>query len=427
MTPPITPENVTHVELDNGIVVLVKENHTNPSISLRGRLRAGAVYDTDQTAGLADFTAAALSRGTGKFNFQKLNETFDRVGMSFGVGAGIDNASFYGKSLVEDFDLLLTVAEQMLLAPTFPEREVEKLRGQFVTGLREAKQDTRWVATEHFHELCYPPGHPYHRMADGTEETVSRLKRSSLEKFHARFYRPEGAIFVLVGDVSADSAVEKIRKHFGKWKGKGSPPSFEIPPVPPPASPVRKKFDLAGKIQSDVMIGYPGIARKDPDFYALRTADLIFGQLGLFGRLGEVIRDRMGLAYYVYSGLDAGVGAGPWTVAAGVNPRNVDRAVDGILAEIERLRTAGVTQDELQHAQDFLTGSLALRLETNDGVAGTLADIEFFGLGLDYIVRYPDLIRGLSVEDLRVAVDRHAHPEVAITVVAGPPDGKEGI
>ncbi len=425
MTLPITPENVTRVGLDNGIVVLIKENHTNPSISVRGRLRAGAMYDTDQTAGLAEFTSAALNRGTRKFTFQKLNETFDRVGMRFGVGSGTESAGFYGKSLTEDFDLLLTVAEQMLLEPTFPDREIEKLRGQLVTGLQEAKQDTRWVAGMHFNELCYPPGHPYHRMPDGTEETVSHLRRASLEKFHAQFYRPDGAIFVVVGDVQADDAIEKIRKRFGKWKGKGTPPAFGIPPVAPRTAPVREHYDVPGKIQAGVVIGYPGIARDDPDFYALRTADLIFGQIGLYGRLGEVIRDRMGLAYYVYSGLDAGVGAGPWTVDAGVNPRNVDRAVDGILAEIERLRADGVTQDELQHAQDFLTGSLALRLETNDGVAGTLADMEFFHLGLDYIVRYPDIIRGLTVEEIRAAVDKHAHPATAVTVTAGPPNGKE--
>jgi zinc protease len=427
MTPPITPENVTRVELPNGIVVLVKENPTNPSVSVRGRLRAGAMHDTDPAAGLADFTAAALNRGTRKFTFRKLNETFDRVGMSFGVGAGTDHAGFYGKSLTEDFDLLLTVAEQMLLKPTFPEREVEKLRGQLVTGLREAKQDTRWVASEHFQALCYPPGHPYHRLSDGTEATVKRLKRTNLEKFHARFYRPEGTIFVVVGDVKADEAIGKISERFSKWKAQGRAPAFEIPPVAPRTSPVREKCDVPGKVQSDIVIGYPGIERKNPDFYALRTADLIFGQMGLFGRLGEVIRDRMGLAYYVYSGLDAGVGAGPWTVSAGVNPRNVDRAVDGILAEFERLRNHGVTQDELKHAQDFLTGSLALRLETNDGVAGTLADIELFGLGLDYIVRYPSIIRDLTVEELRAAVDRHAHPEVAVTVVAGPPEGTESI
>ncbi|MGE5141093.1 MAG: M16 family metallopeptidase [Rudaea sp.] len=424
MAAPISPENITRVVLPNGISILVKENHANPSISVRGRLRAGAMYDSDKTAGLAQFTAAALNRGTDKYSFQKLNEVLDRSGMSLGAGAGVDYAGFYAKCLAEDLDLCLGLLEQILLHPTFPEREVEKLRGQLVTGLREAKQDTRWVASEHFHKLCYPLGHPYHRMDDGTEETVKRLKRANLERFHSRFFRPEGAMFVVVGDVQADEVVNRIQKRFGKWKGSGYPPPFEIPPVSPREAPARASFALPGKIQSDVIIGNPGIARSDPDFYALRMADLIFGQLGLYGRLGEEIRDRLGLAYYVYSSLSAGLGAGPWTVSAGVNPKNVDRAVEGILAEVERLRVQGVTEDELEHGQSFLTGSLALRLETNDGVASTLADIEFYRLGLDYIERYPDIIRSQTLEQIRAAVERHTHPATAVTVIAGPPDGR---
>jgi zinc protease len=422
MTPPITPENVARIVLDNGIVVLVKENHSNASVSLRGRLRAGSMYEADKTAGLAQFTAGALNRGTRKFTFQRLNATLDGVGMSLGVGAGTESAGFYGKALVEDFELLLTLAEEMLLHPKFPEREVLKLRGQLVTHLREAKQDTRWIATEKFHALCYPPGHPYHHLPDGTEETVRRLTETSLDRFHKRFYRPEGVIFVVVGDVVANQVAERIHGHFGKWRDTGITPAFEIPSAPR-AAPVRQDFVVPGKIQSDIVIGYPGIARKDPDFYSLRIGDLVFGQLGLYGRLGEVIRDRMGLAYYVYSGFDAGVGAGPWTVSAGVNPKNVERAIAGILAEIERLRATGVTQDELKHAQDFLTGLMALRLETNDGVASTLLDIEFFGLGLDYVERYPGIIRGVTVDEIRAAVNKHADIEAAVTVTAGPPDG----
>jgi zinc protease len=286
--------------------------------------------------------------------------------------------------------------------------------------LREAKQDTRWVAAEKFHRLCYPVGHPYHRPADGTEETVKRLSEAKIDRFHSRFYRPEGAIFVVVGDVAPMEAVEKIRHRFSGWKGKGSGPAFEIPSVSALPAPVREDKVVAGKMQTDIIFGYPGIARRDPDYYALRTADLIFGQMGLFGRLGEAIRDRQGLAYYVYSGLDAGIGAGPWTVSAGVNPKNVERAIEGIKSEIERLRSNGVDQEELQHAQDYLTGLMALRLETNEGVASTLLDIEFHGLGLDYIQRYPGIVRGLTVEELQAAVVKHAHLEGAVTVTAGP-------
>ena len=121
---------------------------------------------------------------------------------------------------------------------------------------------------------------------------------------------------------------------------------FEIPDVPTTRRAERQDLPLPGKMQSDIVIGYHGIRRKNPDFYALRMADLIFGQLGLYGRLGESVRDKMGLAYYVYSGLDAGIGAGPWTIGAGVNPRNVDLAIEAISDEVRRLRANGITEED---------------------------------------------------------------------------------
>ncbi len=408
MSHPITPENVTRAELSNGIVVLVKENHTNASVTLRGRFRAGAMYDSDNLAGLASFTASALQRGTKKFTFQQLNELYDTLGMSFGVGAGTEIATFGGKSLTEDFSTLLGVAEQVLLAPTFPDKEVERLRGQMITRLREAEDDTRFVAWRKFQELSFPKGHPYHRSDDGTEATVKKLTRGKLAEFHSKYYRPDGAIFVVVGDVEAQKAIDLVAKHFGGWKGKKGLP-FGIPDAPGTGHAVREDIAMDGKIQSDVIMGYPGIKRDDPDFYPLRTADLIFGQLGLSGRLGENVRDRMGLCYYVYSSLGASIGAGSWMIGTGVNPRNVDLAIEAIGDEVRRLRSEGVTQDEL-----------ALRLETNDGVASTLADMELYALGMDYIVRYESLFRGVTREQILAAVDKYARLEEAVIVTAGP-------
>lgn len=420
MTHPITPENVTRAELKNGIVVLVKENHTNASISLRGRLRAGALYETDATAGLAVFTAAALQRGTRKYSFQKLNELYDRAGMSLSVSAGTDYAGFGGKSLTEDFPALLGIAEQVLRNPTLPEKEVEKLRGQLVTGLREAQDDTRYVAWTRFQALSFPPGHPYHRASDGTEATVKKLTRARLADFHAKYYRPDGAIFTVVGDIEAQRAIDLISERFGDWRGRRGV-AFDIPDVPPHQRAIREDLTLEGKMQADVILGYPGIRRNDPDFYSLRTADLIFGQLGLSGRLGENVRDKLGLCYYVYSSLNAGIGAGAWLIGTGVNPRNVEPAIQAIGDEIRRLRDTGVTAPELTHAQDFLTGSLALRLETNDGVAGTLTDMELYGLGMDYIVRYESLFRAVTQEQILDVVGRYARLEDAVIVTAGPP------
>ena len=424
-TLPITPETVTRVTLDNGIVVLVKDNPNNASVTLRGRLRAGGLYDTDRTSGLAHLTTAALQRGTRKRTFRKLNEELDRTGMSFGVGAGMETIGFAGKALIEDFDQLLDLAADVLMYPKFPRSETEKLRTEILADLKEADDDTQHVAYREFRALCYPAAHPYHRLSDGRAETVKRLTLAQLADFHARYFRPEVMTVVIVGDIRAEQAIEKIERTLGKWKARGKLVDHRIPDAPTPQQIVKKKTPLAGKTQADVVIGYPGLRRTDPEYYALSLGDLIFGRLGLYGRLGASVRDKQGLAYYVYSGVEANLGAGPWAVHAGVNPKNLDRAIEGIVAEIKRLRAEPVTQDELNEAKDFVTGSLALRLETNDGVASTLSDIELFELGLDYLQRYPGIIRALTAEQILEVTRKYAQVENYALSIAGPLDGSQ--
>ena len=419
-TLPITPESVKRIVLDNGMTVLLKDNPNNPSVTLRGRLRAGGLYDTDKTSGLAHFAVASLQRGTRKRTFQKLNDELDRLGMSFGIGAGMETIGFHGKSLVEDFDKLLDLAVDVLLHPTFPKAEVEKLRHEIVTDLHEADEDTQHVAYREFRKMCYPASHPYHRLSDGTAETVKKLTVAQFADFHARYFRPDVATIVVVGDLRTDEALAKIEKALGNWKAKGKPAEHTIPDVPALKKVAEKRSHLQGKTQADVVIGYPGLRRSNPDFYAVNLGDLIFGRLGLMGRLGANVRDKQGMAYYVYSSVEANIGAGPWAVHAGVNPKNVDRAIEGIVTEIKRMCSEPVTQDELDEAKDFVTGSLALRLETNEGVAATLGDIELFGLGLDYLQRYPGIIRSITAEQILAATRKYSQIENYALSVAGP-------
>lgn len=417
---PITPETITRATLDNGITLLIKDNPTNGSITLRGRLRAGGLYDTDRTLGLAQFTTAALQRGTRKRNFRKLNQELDQYGISFGIGAGMETIGFSGKSLVEDFDRLLDIAADAVLHPAFPPEETNKLRQQILADLKEADQDTQHVAYREFRTLCYPTSHPYHRLSEGNITTIKRMTTKDLRDFHLRYFRPDITTMVIVGDIRPKQAIEKINRAFGKWKATGKSPDYSIPSAPKLPKIVQKKIALPGKSQVDLALGYPCIRRQDPDFYALAMGDLIFGRLGLYGRLGENVREKQGLAYYVYSSIEANMGAGPWAVYAGVNPKNADRAVESILEEIKQLRTAPVTKDELDEAKDFLTGSLALRLETNDGVASALGDIELFNLGLDYLQRYPNIIRAISAEQILAVTKKYAQVENYALTIAGP-------
>jgi zinc protease len=177
------------------------------------------------------------------------------------------------------------------------------------------------------------------------------------------------------------------------------------------------------KVQADLVLALPAIPRSHPDYQALNVANLILGSLGMMGRLGERVRDQQGLAYYVYSRFSARLWAGDWIANAGVDPENVDRAVDGILAEVRRLRDEPISDIEFEDARANLIGSLPLRMETNDGRAGYLLNSEYYGLGLDYLERYPEIIRGLTQDDLARVARHYLNPDQVTVVVAGPVGG----
>jgi zinc protease len=151
-----------------------------------------------------------------------------------------------------------------------------------------------------------------------------------------------------------------------------------------------------------------------------RLANTVLGVFGMMGRLGDRVREEQGLAYYVYSKLDAGLGAGPWTAIAGVNPANVERAIEGILHEVRRLRDEPLPADELADSQSFLTGSMPLRLETNEGLASTLLDMERYGLGLDYLQRYPAMVQAVTTQDVQDIARQYLDPDVYVLAIAGP-------
>jgi zinc protease len=296
---------------------------------------------------------------------------------------------------------------EVVTQPTFPPDEIEKQRGRIITGIREGRLDTRVAAEKAFREAAYPPEHPYHRMSEGEEESVAAITRDDLVTFHRRHFRPEGFVVAVVGDLVPERILGRLRTLWDGWRPLGAVDTGVPPEAGPAPSVERRTVSIPGKTQADIVLGVPGFARTSPDFYPGVVADLILGRLGLMGRLGATVRDQEGLAYYVYSQAQAGFLAGPWAVRAGVNPRNVDRAVEGILREIRGLQREPVRDGELADAQNYLVGSLAVRLETSAGIAQALLEIELFDLGLDYLLRYPPLIRSVTPEAIGGVASRY--------------------
>jgi zinc protease len=404
---PITPESVVREPLGRGAIALIRENHANPSVTILGYIRAGAMHDPVGKEGVALFTSAMLTRGTASYTSQELGVLLDSLGASLSVRADLEGVTVLARCLAEDAERILGLMSEVVLRAIFPPEEIEKQRGRIITGIREGRLDTRVAAEKAFRGAAYPPHHPYHRMAEGEEESVSAIGRDDLVAFHKRFYRPEGFAIAVVGDVASARVLEHLQMLWDSWRPLGVIEPMTLPQVGPASSIRRAVVTIPGKTQADIVLGAPGFARTSPDFYPGMMADLILGRLGLMGRLGATVRDKEGLAYYVYSQGQAGFLAGPWAVRAGVNPRNVDRAIEGILREIRGLQQEPVRDGELPDAQNYLTGSLAVRLETDAGIAQALLEIEVFHLGLDYLLRYPALIHSVTPDAIGTAASRY--------------------
>jgi zinc protease len=416
---PLTAEAVRRAVLPNGLVVLVRATPGSGSVAVAGFVRAGGMFDGDRP-GLARLVGTALVHGTQRRSAQQVAADLDGLGATLTVAPGLEVTVFGGRALPDDLDAWLDLAADVLVRPAFAADEVEKVRGQLVTTARVHAADTRHAAERLFRRLAFPAGHPHSQPPDGDEAVLAALAPDDLRAFHRRYITPGATALVIVGDVDPGRAVALAAARFDPWPA-GAPWALPAVPEPaPPTAPQRQEVTLAGKTQADLVLGTVGVSRTAPGYYAAMMANLLLGQLGMMGRIGERVRERYGMAYYAFSDLRAGLLAGPWWVRAGVNPVNIERAVDAILAEIAGLARDGPSAEELADARRYLIGSMAVRLETNQGIAQALAEIELYGLGLDYLERYPAIVEGISRDEVVEAMRRF--PTDAYTLAVAAPE-----
>ena len=406
-------------ELGNGIVVLGQVQSGDPAIAIRVRLEAGAALDPADQPGLSALTARSLTRGTPTLSFEAFNETTDNLGATVSVDPGRTFVEVHVRSLREDVSTLLDLVSDVLRRPAFPGEEVEKVRQELITSVKEQDNDTRATADRTLRRLIYPEGHPYRHRTLGEAASLSAFTRDAVVTFHRHHYGPRVTTIAVAGGIERfDAFVQDVERRFGDWQGEASPP---VQPEPPALlAGTRETATIAGKSQADISIGTLTISRSSPDYYPLEMGNLILGRLGLMGRLGANVRDQQGLAYYAYSSIEPGRQGSLWVARAGVDPSNVERAHDGVVEELERLREEPVGDDELADGKSYLTGSLPIALETNDGVAATLLAIEYYGLGLDYLDRYPDIINAITRDQVLAATRAHLDPQRLAVGVARP-------
>jgi zinc protease len=425
----------TRKVLANGMVVIVQENHSNHTVALAGLTRAGSAFDAEGKWGVSGLTASMLTRGTTSRTALQLALDLETVGAGVGIGADTESATFDGHCLTRDFGLTLNTLADELRNPSFPQDQFERLRSETLSALEQAREDAGGtdgpgaLASIAFSQALYPKGHPYWSpKIEEQEAAIRAITTDDLRAFHDKYYRPDTSVLVIVGDVNTAQAVSAVEAAFGSWSKPATPiQPLIIPDIPLPAkSPAPQVIDIPDTMQTSVIWGYPGqLKRTDPDFYAGYVMSYILGGDTFGSRLGKEIRDQEGLAYTVYSSVDAAHGAGAFQAFVGANPQNAPRAASEIRRIIADMAKNGATDDEVRQAKLYLTGAYPLRLETNAGVAGQLLVAEDFHLGMDYIQKRASLYNRVTTAQVNAAAKKLLHPDRAVLIYSGAHPGSK--
>ena len=413
------PLNPIRTTLPNGVTLLAKQTVTTPSVAISLVVRAGSIADPTGMAGLTWLLSRVIDRGTASRSAADIAEELDSRGITLTVLITRHAFSLGCRCLSDDFEAVVALLADIIISPSLPEQEIATRKGEVITSIRQDDDSPAIRANEALMAALYPGGHPYGRRTKGSIETVERMTREQLVRLHRERFAPAELTAVIVGDVAPQRATDVVARAFEEWQ-RPAPPPIVVPPVTPAAERRRIVIPMMNKAQADIAYGFTTITRSDPAYYAFWLMNVAFGQYAIGGRLGDSIRERQGMAYYVSSALDANVAPGPLSIRAGVSPANVDRAIASVDEEVARLVRDGVTAQELDESRRYLIGSIPRSLETNAAIANFLQVEEFFGLGLDYDARLPALLNAVTLEDVHAAACRALDPARAIVVIAGP-------
>jgi len=409
---------VKRFHLPNGLKVLLVERHDLPIVAINLLIKAGSKEEPPDKAGLASLTAQMLSHGTSSMNAEEISEEFEFVGASFSAKTEYDYTLLSLYTLKKDIKITFNLFKDMVMSPTFPAEEFNKKKAILISSLQKRNEEPGYVAIKTLRKVLFKD-HPYGRLVDGTPESMEKIRRDDLKDFHNRFYRPERSILVVAGDINKKE-LKDLLEGLEEWK-----PTFSLKPSALSLQPstLSLKPDLQPIIidreltQANILFGLLGISRKDPDYYTATVLNYILGGGGFSSRLVQKIRDEMGLAYDVSSYFTVNEEPGLFVIELQTKNEQAKTAIEVIKKEIERLLRDGVTDEELEDAKAYLTGSLVRRLDTTKKIADFLTFAEFFELGDDYITKYPELIRQITKDDIIKTARRLLKPEGLIVIV----------
>jgi zinc protease len=416
-------------ELSNGATLLMLENRATPTVSIRGSLRAGAFFEPRDKPGLAQLTADMLSRGTQMRSKLELANDLESVGADIDFSADPFVVNIVARSLAEDLPLVLTALAEELREPSFPADELEKLKMQVIASIQEQQANTGFRAFQRFSGLVFDELSPY--FVPSSETVIKSIESITVEDLQAFFesrYGGRSLILTLVGDVNVTDVRTKFEEMFGSFSG---PDNVEIDFEDPSQQneTVREIVHLKDKASVDILLGTAApLRRSSSDYYAAILANSALGQSTLSSRLGLQVRDKEGLTYGINSSFHApSLVAGAWYIGVSVNPFNVERAINSSLEVTREYVEHGIRPEELGDQKSAATGAFKVSLATNRGLARSIWNAEFHGLGIDFLDRYPKIVESVAIEDVNAAIRKYFRPDQLTIVIAGDYEDKQTV
>lgn len=405
--------------LANGLRLVVAPVKKLPLVTAVALVEAGATQEPEGKEGVATLTAQMLLEGAAGLDGAALADRFERIGASVEAYADWDVAAVTLSAMSTRLPEALTLVRDLLRAPTFPERELARLRDERLAELLQQLAEPRGLADEQFSHAVYEPRARYSMPNDGEAHTVRTITGDDVRAFYAARYQPAAVTLVFAGDVTMDQVVGLAEPLFGDWKGA---PTSDRRAASDAAQPGRLLRVVAkgDAPQSEVRVGHVGLPRRTPDYFSVVVMNAVLG--GLFSsRINLNLREAHGYTYGAFSAFDWRRDAGPFVVNTAVKSDVTGDAVREILGEIERIQREEIGEDELTLATSYLDGVFPIRYETTGAIAGALASLIIHGLPEDYYDRYRDHVRSVTTADVLRAAKEHLHPDRLRVIVVGDP------
>lgn len=401
--------------LANGMTILFVPDDKLPYISLSLMIRAGSVQDPEGLAGLSSMVAELLDKGTQKRTAPQIAGELGQMGAEFDAAAAMEYTLVSASSLSMQAEPLLQNVLEIVTAPTFSEKEIERMRKQILAGIAR-RVDSPEIFTEMAFDSFLFGTHPYGRAVSGTQASVMAIKKKNIIQQYLRYYRPNNSILAVVGKYTPEFARE-IEERFGAWQSRDV--SKTVYPTVPPFSGVQIELvDKPGAVQAQIKFGNLGISRKNDDYVAIRAANTILG--GAFSsRLTDRIRQKLGLTYSISSSFDARLDRGPFEISTFTKNNSTGQTVSETLKVLSDFRDQGVSQFEVDMTKGYLKGVFPTNIETAEKLAFNLMILRFNGIPDSYLTGYLSTVDHLSVSEINQVIKKYFDDKNIKIVVYG--------